>query len=257
MKKYTHLFFDLDNTLWDFNANSFDALHIALKKLGLNDQIEDYQRFYSIYHPINESLWALYRDNKINKSELRVRRFEETLEAYGTPMPGFGGAINDAYLNEMPSQLKLVDGAQQVLDYLHGKYRMAIITNGFREVQIDKIEQSGMSKFFEKIFISEEIGAQKPNKLIFEHALKSMNAPKKSTLMIGDSWEADIVGAMKMNIDQIYYKPSFIAIKPDSNIIEILPGTSVIPYEPEVERYLGKKCTTRLIIHLTQLLDIL
>jgi len=94
-----------------------------------------------------------------------------------------------------------------VLDYLHGRYEVSIITNGFKEVQYEKIKKSALSKYFRKIFISEEIGAQKPKRAIFEYAVKSMNAPKKSSLMIGDSWDADILGAMNFGIDQVYYNP--------------------------------------------------
>jgi YjjG family noncanonical pyrimidine nucleotidase len=206
--KYTHLFFDLDNTLWDFSSNSYDALHTALIKLDLLSSIGDYNSFFRIYHDVNEQLWTLYRDGKISKAVLRVQRFEESLEKNGTPMPGIGGKLNDTYLEEMPLKTKLVNGAKKVLDYLHGRYEMAIITNGFKEVQYDKIEQSGLGGYFKKIFISEEVGAQKPRREIFEHAIKSMNARKKNTLMIGDSWEADIVGAMDFGIDQAYYNPN-------------------------------------------------
>ena len=206
-KKYTHLFFDLDNTIWDFNSNSFDALYTALDKLGLLERIGSYADFFKIYSDVNERLWDLYRHGLMTKKVLGVKRFEESFEKNGTPVNIGGGVVNDAYLTEMPSQTRLVKGAREVLDYLHGRYEIAIITNGFKEVQYDKIKKSELSKYFSKIFISEEIGAQKPGKKIFEHSIKSMNAPKKSSLMIGDSWEVDIVGAMNFGIDQIYYNP--------------------------------------------------
>ncbi len=239
--QYTHLFFDLDNTLWDFNANSYDALYDTLKKMDLLDKIGEYDRYFSIYYEVNDRLWALYRDNKMSKNVLRGLRFEESLELNNTPMPGMGDVLNDAYLNEMPKQLKLVPGAIKVLDYLHPKYRMAIITNGFREVQADKLLQSGLMKYFDKLFISEEVGAQKPHKKIFEHAVKSMNAPKKKSLMIGDSWDADIVGAMQFGMDQVYYCPL-----PDK-----LPATDEISDKP------SPKTTTTIITHLEQLLGML
>jgi YjjG family noncanonical pyrimidine nucleotidase len=206
-KKYTHLFFDLDNTIWDFNSNSFDALYIALKKLHLLEEIGSYNAFFKIYCEVNERLWDLYRQGLMSKKVLSVQRFEESFERHGTPVNIGGGVVNIAYLNEMPSHTRLVNGAREVLDYLHGRYEIAIITNGFKEVQYDKIRKSELSKYFSKIFISEEIGEQKPGKKIFEYAIKSMNAPKKSSLMIGDSWEADIIGAMNFGIDQIYFNP--------------------------------------------------
>lgn len=239
--KYSHLFFDLDNTLWDFNANSYVALYDALKKMDLLGKVGDFEHFYSIYHEVNDKLWALYRENRITKNVLRGLRFEETLELNHTPMPGIGDAMNEVYLAEMPKQLKLVPGAIVVLDYLHHKYRMAIITNGFREVQVDKLSQSGLQKYFDKLFISEEVGAQKPHRLIFEHAVKSMNAPKRQSLMIGDSWEADIIGAMQFGMDQVYYCPEPGKLPPAGNA-----GTEV-----------SRKTSTTVITHLEQLMGML
>ncbi|HEY5510880.1 MAG TPA: YjjG family noncanonical pyrimidine nucleotidase [Prolixibacteraceae bacterium] len=238
---YTHLFFDLDNTLWDFNANSYDALYDAMKKMDILSQIGDYDKYFSVYQDVNERLWALYRDNKMTKNVLKGLRFEESLELNGTPMPGIGDALNEAYLTEMPKQLRLVPGAIRVLDYLHHKYRMAIITNGFREVQVEKLDQSGLRKYFDKIIISEEVGAQKPHRMIFEHAVKSMNAPKKKSLMIGDSWEADIVGAKLFGMDQVYY----------------CPQSSKLHLSEETAEVGSSKTATLVIQHLEELLEIL
>jgi len=206
-QKYTHLFFDLDNTIWDFSSNSFEALYNTLDKLRLLDTIGSYDQFFKIYSEENDRLWELYRNRLIPKKVLIVQRFEASFEKNGTPLSIDGGVVNEAYLAEMVNQTKLVDGAREVLEYLHGRYQMALITNGFIEVQSNKIRKSELSKYFSKVFISEEVGTPKPGRKIFEHAVKSMNARKKSSLMIGDSWEADILGAMKFGIDQIYFDP--------------------------------------------------
>lgn len=262
--KYTHLFFDLDNTLWDFNSNSYDALHIALEKMKLLPVIGDYDRFFAIYHEVNDRLWADYREGKITKAILRVQRFEESLQKNGTPMDGLGERLNDTYLAEMPLKTKLVDGALKVLDYLNRRYEMAIITNGFREVQYDKIESSGLGPYFKKVFISEEVGAQKPRREIFEYSLKSMNARKKTTLMIGDSWEADIVGAMNFGIDQVYYNPKiedkewigrfFSTRNQDLNTILATPPAFT---ESDHQNQAKKQHSTVIISDLHQLIDIL
>jgi len=239
--KYTHLFFDLDNTLWDFNANSYDALFLALQRMDLLEKIGEYKSFFDIYHGVNEKLWDLYKDNKITKNVLKGLRFEESLELNQTPMPGIGDAINEVYLSEMPKQLKLVPGTLKVLDTLHHKYKMAIITNGFKEVQVDKLIQSGLKKYFDKVFISEEVGAQKPHRKIFEHAVKSMNAPKRKSLMVGDSWEADIVGARQFGMDQVYY----------------CPLTDKLPSKEVMSAFASSSVTTTVIAHLEQLLELL
>jgi len=262
--KYTHLFFDLDNTIWDFNSNSFEALYETLNKLQLLGMIRSYEAFYKIYHEENERLWNLYRQGLMPKKKLSIERFETSFIKNGTPLKISGGIVNDLYLSEMVKQTKLIDGAIEVLEYLHCRYRIAIITNGFIEVQFDKISGSGLSKYFTKIFVSEEIGSPKPGRKIFEHAIKSMNAPKKSSLMIGDSWEADIIGAMNFGIDQIYFNPQMnnlpaggvyfnANLNKDSNITINSPSDLT----PESENFRKIKINTTLINHLEQLLIIL
>jgi len=263
-KKYTHLFFDLDNTIWDFKNNSYEALQIALDKLGLLGSVGSYTAFFKIYSEVNERLWELYRQGSMNKKVLSVQRFEESFQINGTPLLRGGAVVNAAYLAEMPLQTKLIDGARELLEYLHGRYDMAIITNGFKEVQYDKILRSQLSKYFRKIFISEEIGAQKPKKEIFEHAIKSMNAPKSTSLMIGDSWEADIVGAMNFGIDQVYYNPKIeqriwmgqFFSSTNQNINDILSGTP--PLFDQISKNTNKNCVkTAIISDLHQLIEIL
>ena len=262
-KIYTHLFFDLDNTIWDFNLNSYHALQVALEKLRLLEIIGSYDLFFKIYSEVNERLWELYREGSMTKKVLSIQRFEESFEKNGTPLKIDGAIVNEAYLAEMPVQTKLVDGARKLLEYLHGRYSIAIITNGFKEVQYDKIERSELSKYFTKIFISEEVGAQKPAKAIFEHAIKSMNAPKKSSLMIGDSWEADIVGAMNFGIDQVYFAPSHAnfnsatkmggARAKNAQIIEAPPPI----FDVNTQKTNLNRTSTTIITHLDQIVQIL
>lgn len=263
-KKYTHLFFDLDNTLWDFNANSFDALYRALEKLQLLNIIGSYDSFYKIYSKENDKLWDLYRQGLMPKKTLTVQRFEASFEQNGTPLEMGGEVVNETYLAEMVKQTRLVDGALKVLDYLHGRYKIAIITNGFSEVQYDKISKSDLTKYFDKVFISEEIGSPKPNRKIFEHAVKSMNAPKKSTLMIGDSWEADILGAMNFGIDQIYFNPKSnnspsdtIYFSTDDHILSGFSASTPCFLTENSVFYQNKRNNTAFISHLEQLLIIL
>jgi len=263
-KKYTHLFFDLDNTIWDFDSNSYEALYIALGKLHLLDSIGPYAPFFTIYSEVNERMWDLYRQGLMSKKVLSTQRFEETFELNGTPLIIGGEILNAVYLAEMPGQTRLKEGARKVLDYLHGKYEVAIITNGFKEVQYDKISKSELSKYFRKIFISEEVGAQKPGKKIFEYAVKSMNAPKKSSLMIGDSWEADILGAMNFGMDQVYYnakieKKELLGrfFKADNRKIgAILEGTPSF-LDSNLKNNGPSSVKTAIISHLHQLIDIL
>lgn len=248
-KRYTHLFFDLDNTIWDYDSNSYIALREALKKTGLLDKIINYEEYYKIFESVNDNLWALYRQGKLSKSELRVRRFEESFEKYNAPLAGKGKMINYAYIDELPVYTRLIEGARELLEYLKEKYEMAIITNGSREVQYRKIDKSGLAIYFKRIFTSDEIGAPKPKKAIFEYAVKSMNARKRNSLMIGDSWEADIIGAMQYGIDQVYYSPD----DDNDKATDIDASSST----KEIRTEKSGKTSTIIISSLSELLDFL
>ena len=237
--RYCHLFFDLDNTVWDFNRNSRAALLECFPAFGLEE--ERFEEFFAGYNRHNDALWDLYRRNGITKQELSRARFDLTLADLG--ISGIDGMeLNQAYLSRMPLQTRLCDGAGEVLSLLAQKYQMHIITNGFSEVQYKKLTNSGLEPFFNRIFVSEEIKSPKPSPEIFRHALKTCNARKKESLMIGDSWEVDILGAMMVGIDQIHYAP-------------FLPDTSFTPEEEQMIARMGSR-TTR-INRLTELIGIL
>lgn len=201
---YKHLFFDLDNTVWDFERNSYHAMQEVYHEHGL--PASDYDEFFRLYTRHNDRLWELYRNNEIAKQELAARRFDLTF--IDTGISGIDGlAFNNRYLELMPGQTRLCDGAHEVLARLALRFELHIITNGFIEVQHKKLKNSNLQKYFKKVFISEEIKSPKPSREIFEHALKSSNARKRESLMIGDSWDVDILGAMQAGIDQVHYAP--------------------------------------------------
>jgi putative hydrolase of the HAD superfamily len=204
-KKYTHLFFDLDNTLWDFEKNSYYAMKETFLKFRFGEQKIEFQLFFETYKKHNRRLWQEYRDGNIHKNELKRLRFQQTLNdlsiAKVDPVE-----MNAFYLSEMPKQTHLVPGAIRLLEYLKSKgYLLFIITNGFREVQHQKLEFSGLKPYFNKVFISEDVKAPKPSKEIFEYAIKSANARKKTSLMIGDDPDVDIMGALNFGIDAVLF----------------------------------------------------
>ncbi len=239
MKKYRHLFFDLDNTLWDFDLNSYHALQENFMRYRLD--LQNFDRFYDTYVSHNERLWEFYRQKKITKEELSRSRFE--LSFSDTGMTGVDPtAFNRDYLELMPQQTRLCDGARVVLEKLSEKYELHIITNGFAEVQYKKLGNSDLSRFFSRVFVSEEIKSPKPSPEIFRHALKSCNARKNESLMIGDDWEVDILGAAGSGIDQVFYQP----------VRETITGE-----KPAISRKVTGKTTTYFITDLHQLVSIL
>jgi putative hydrolase of the HAD superfamily len=206
-KKYTHIFFDLDNTLWDFETNSRNAMQVIFQKLNLG-HTNDFNLFFETYTIHNDSLWLSYRNNGVIKKDLTRLRFQNTFD--DLMIKGIDAdKMNTSYLNEMPNQKTLNEGVTEILQYLKKKrYHLNIITNGFSEVQRQKVETSGLKPFFDKIFISEEIKSPKPERAIFEHAVKSSNARKSQSLMVGDDWEVDVLGALKFGIDAVYFQNS-------------------------------------------------
>jgi putative hydrolase of the HAD superfamily len=206
-RKYTHIFFDLDNTLWDFEENSYHALHTAFLQFSINAQGFEYHDFFTIYSKHNQNLWKEYRLQKVVKNELKKMRFQKTFDDMGIKDID-ANEMNSVYLSEMPKQTKLVDGAEDVLSHLKSKgYLLYIITNGFREVQFKKLRVTKLSNYFTKIFISEEIKAPKPDRKIFEYAIKSANAPKSKSLMVGDDFEIDVMGALNYGINAVFFNP--------------------------------------------------
>lgn len=226
MRKYEHLFFDLDNTLWDFSANAREAMKQTIGNLNLSSRLSSFDDFFLLYEQINDSLWVDYRARKITKQALIVERFSRSLEAFHITQQDWQG-INCHYLECMALETQLFPGTLETLAYLKTKgYQMHIITNGFAEVQHAKLKNSGLSEFFDRIFISEEIQTAKPHRQIFEHALKSSNAPKKKSIMIGDSWEIDIVGAQGIGMDQIMFLNNGQNIVPASINLSLLKSSS-------------------------------
>jgi len=207
-KKYKHLFFDLDNTLWDFEKNSNLAMQEVFRRFYVPSDKIDFNVFFRCYSTHNHLLWESYRNKGITKKELTRKRFQNTFDDLG--IKGIDAEeMNADYLEEMPKQEKLVDGVPEVLDYLRKKrYQLFIITNGFKEVQYKKLVNTGIAGYFVKIFVSEDVKAPKPSTAIFEYAIKSSNARKSQSLMVGDDWETDIMGAQKYGIDSAYLNNS-------------------------------------------------
>jgi putative hydrolase of the HAD superfamily len=221
MNKYKHIFFDLDHTIWDFDKNAEETLHelygiYALKDLGLHSA----DLFIETYTRNNHQLWAEYHVGKITKAALREERFKKTFLDLGLHPEVIPVGFEDDYVQLCPTKTNLFPDAHETLQYLQSKYTLHLISNGFRESQDVKINGTNLGGYFQHIIISEEIGVNKPDKAIFEHALNLAGAPKSESLMIGDSLEADVYGALNFGMDAIYFNPAGLA-KPDDVPVQI------------------------------------
>ena len=209
LKKYKHIFFDLDRTLWDFDAAAEVAFERIYEKYELkNLGIPSAHEFHEVYHPLNEQLWVLYRADKITKAELNRTRFLKPLEHYGIHDTTLADHLSEDYVYWSPRIVRLVPGTMELLDYLKPKYHLHLITNGFQEVQHTKLSGSGLEPYFETLTVSEEVGVKKPNPEIFHYALRKAHATAEESLMIGDEMAVDIDGARAAGIDTLLFHPT-------------------------------------------------
>ncbi len=204
MKTYKHLFFDLDNTLWDFQANAREAFRDIFHELDLFSRIPDFNGFLELYEKYNEHLWLEYRKGRIKKDQLRTERMVMTFGELNIDDRELISRVSELYVNTAPRKTNLFPGVHETLEYLAAKYKMYILTNGFSEIQVRKIQNCGLQGYFSKLFMAEMVGYQKPDKRFFEYAVKSLHAHKEDCLMIGDDPEADIRGAWNAGIDQVF-----------------------------------------------------
>ncbi|MEJ6582908.1 MAG: YjjG family noncanonical pyrimidine nucleotidase [Crocinitomicaceae bacterium] len=203
-----HIFFDLDRTLWDFETNSEKALNILFDQLELGQTIRSFRTFHTQYKKINAELWYDYAKGKVTKEELRTSRFERTLKKFNIDDPNLALQLGDGYIELSPYQTNLFPHTIETLETLKKEdYALHIITNGFKEVQFIKLKNSGLIDYFDVILCSEEVGKTKPSPEVFQTALDRANAKKQESLMIGDDYHADILGAEKFGIQSILFDP--------------------------------------------------
>ena len=208
IKKYKHLFFDIDRTLWDYETNSRQALRLMYSKRNLLQYSIDIEQFIAEFNRFNELMWTKFRNGLINKAIVRDRRFYLTLKKLGVENNDIALKLSADYIELSPNQTNLFPEVIETLTYLKPKYHLHIITNGFNEVQFLKLRNCGIEHFFEKIVTSDNAQSQKPNMKIFAYALSSVNAKKQDSLMIGDDWDLDIMGANSFGFDQVYFNPN-------------------------------------------------
>ncbi len=204
---YRNIYFDLDNTLWDFETNAEQTLFDLISE-QVPEILYRFKEFLEWYHRINDALWLKYRNGEVAKDVLRTKRFADTFDQMGIKVNGLAAKFGDDYIKNSPYKTQLFPYAIETLEYLKQKgYRLFLLTNGFAEVQVIKIRESKLEPFFDKMITSEEAGYQKPNVKIFEYALKTVNSRKSESIMIGDDLDSDIRGARNFGMDTVFFNP--------------------------------------------------
>lgn len=205
---YNHYFFDLDRTLWDFERNSEEALnelyaHFTLEdKLGVNAHT-----FIAEYKIVNEKLWDLYRIGQVTKEELRYKRYSDTFELFNYKDVGLAKDFGEQYVAISPKKTHLFPNAFEVLDRLTEQSQLHIITNGFEEVQHIKLKEAGLDKYFDVIMTSERANCKKPATEIFLLAMEEAGARASESIMIGDHYEVDVIGAENVGMTGVLFDP--------------------------------------------------
>jgi len=206
---YTHLIFDLDHTLWDYNTNAKETIFELYDHYRLgNHELFSKEELYDTFMEINESLWVAYNNDKLAKGYIRENRFKLIFEALKLPLIHYPTGIDKEYLFACPKKTNKIPYAIDILEYLKPNYGLHILTNGFNDVQGVKLDRSGLAPYFNKVITSESVGAKKPDPRIYEHALEQIGVDKNDTIMIGDNANTDIKGAREFGMDQVFFNPS-------------------------------------------------
>ena len=204
--QYKHLFFDLDHTLWDFEANSHQTLKELYLVLNLREKgIEDFDLFHKNYLAHNDKLWDRYRNGYIKVDELRWKRMWLSLLDFKIADEPLARQMGNIFLDLLPTRKILFPYTTEILDYLTDKnYQLHLITNGFEKTQHSKLKYSGLDKYFIEVITSEGSNSLKPKKEIFEYAFQKTGANPAESIMIGDAIDVDILGALNAGIDQVH-----------------------------------------------------
>jgi YjjG family noncanonical pyrimidine nucleotidase len=205
---YKHLIFDLDHTLWDHHTNSRIALAEVyeiyhLQEIGIPSALE----FGLKFNQINSKLWLAYELGQISQVELRTARFRQIFSELGVSDHSLCDEISDTYLDISPRKSTLLPNTIEVLEYLFPKYPMYILTNGFNDIQDIKMEASGLKSYFKKMITSQIAGCKKPEPKMFHFTLNMIDAQASDCLMIGDTFHTDILGAMNVGMDAVFFNP--------------------------------------------------
>ena len=220
MKQYKAVFIDWDDTIGDFVGAAKLALQDMYEKYNLSEYFASFEEFFLLYKPHNIELWDKYGKDLVTKEYLSFDRFffplmhgsrvGERLKVKGErqEVAALAEQLSEDFLNMTTARFSLLEGAEELVRYLAAKYPLTVVTNGFVEVQYEKFDKSGLRDCFAHIVLSEEVGCQKPNPRIFEEALRMNNLSADDVVMIGDSWNSDIQGAINAGIDQIWIRKS-------------------------------------------------
>ncbi|MDE6341810.1 MAG: YjjG family noncanonical pyrimidine nucleotidase [Muribaculaceae bacterium] len=202
------IFFDLDDTLFDFTkASLISLLKLWDESASIRRRFDNPDAFIEEYHVHNKHMWELHESGQITADFLKPERFRLTVypDRHDDEILTESRYLNDRYLRILGECNAPVDGARELLDKLSRRYLIGVLTNGFTEVQYLKLRSTGLDRYIQRMVISDEIGIQKPDKRIFRYAERSTGATEENAVMIGDNPQNDVAGALGAGWKAIYY----------------------------------------------------
>ncbi|MBO3698990.1 YjjG family noncanonical pyrimidine nucleotidase [Roseivirga sp. E12] len=212
MRNYKHIFFDLDHTLWDYDANAREALYELYERYGFGQLgLFEKELLADTFFEVNEGLWDLYNRSEIQRRDIRERRFPAIFQKLDASLEHMPYRIEEEYIALAPTKNRTFEAAHEVLDYLNEKYMLHIITNGFDDIQATKLQSSQLDQYFDVVITSESSKMRKPDPRIFELALDKTDAALEESIMIGDNLNADIAGAVNVGMDHVWFNPNKIS----------------------------------------------
>ena len=224
MNKYTTILFDADDTLFDFKCSEHEAVKDVLSLVGLPETNEIIEK----YSEINKGYWKMLERGEITKKDLFIARWKTFLDFYGLT-DADAEMIAKHYLTSLSQKCYLLDGAEELCQKLYGKFRLYIVTNGYAVVQHGRFDKSPIRQYFEDMFISEEMGAEKPSREYFDAVFSKIpDFDKERAIIIGDSLTSDIKGGINSGIDTCWYNPKGVYAPEDFSITYTISRLSEI-----------------------------
>lgn len=215
-----HIFFDLDNTLWDHRGNSEITLAQMFRDYHITEKHHiSFDEWHPVFYEKNELLWEQLRERHITKEQLRERRFKAPFAYFKVFDIALANEFETVYLDKMGDMTGTVEGANELLEFLKPNYHIHVITNGFEEVSQNKLNNTGLNKWVETLTCADELGIRKPDPRIFTLAMQKANAQKENCLIVGDDWIADVIGGIGFGWQAIFFDALH-----DGNEIENVPN---------------------------------
>lgn len=245
---------DLDDTLWDTWANNQESLNELYTALEWGRYFSSFEAFFEeYYYPVNHTLWERYNKEEISKAELSYERLfrplylrhkdwvEGAIQAEHTELiqhlsqvldnpRSYWDEANERFMSYIRSKRRLCPGAMELMQALHERYQVCILSNGFPEVQYAKLDNTGLKQYVDAVVLSDEVGYNKPNPRLFAYALEQMSCPPEKAIMIGDSWASDIRGASAAGVDSIWYNRYTL----DTPKEDITPPKAIVTHLNEI-----------------------